>query len=224
MACYYVLRLFRYMYDPTLKHPETIAAICLVHVSGAQFPVSEIQSRVFCEYLQKKRKLPDADTMSEDIHRRCNQMKSAYVSTRRHTVQTRYVQYMHEMAAMIDANPRSVFTYLCQGDPKLAWALMFGPCLPYEFRLNGPHAWNGARDAIMTSWDRMVKAHQTRKFPADAKRVSINGGKKVVFEANLDDLKRRRSSCCGAPRAHLCTVLSILSIIVLFMACLFDVL
>ena len=29
--------------------------------------------------------------------------------------------------------------------------LLFGPCIPPSYRLRGPHPWNGARDAIMSS-------------------------------------------------------------------------
>lgn len=47
-------------------------------------------------------------------------------------------------------------------DPKLALALMFGPCTPYQFHLRGPGAWAGARQAILTQWDRVARPLQTR--------------------------------------------------------------
>ena len=47
-------------------------------------------------------------------------------------------------------------------DPKLALTCYFGPCTPYQFRLQGPGTWDGAREAIMTQMDRVEKATRTR--------------------------------------------------------------
>ncbi|KAJ8303793.1 hypothetical protein KUTeg_018716 [Tegillarca granosa] len=47
-------------------------------------------------------------------------------------------------------------------DPKLALKCIFGPCTPYQFRLTGPRNWNGAREAIMTQWDRTFYPLKTR--------------------------------------------------------------
>lgn len=47
-------------------------------------------------------------------------------------------------------------------DPKLAFTCYFGPCTPYQFRLMGPGSWKGAREAILTQWDRTYKSLQTR--------------------------------------------------------------
>jgi hypothetical protein len=34
--------------------------------------------------------------------------------------------------------------------------LYFGPAYPYMYRLRGPHAWTGARDAILTARERII--------------------------------------------------------------------
>lgn len=47
-------------------------------------------------------------------------------------------------------------------DPKIAYQCYFGPCTPYQFRLHGPGQWKGARNAILTVWDRTLKPLQTR--------------------------------------------------------------
>ena len=39
-------------------------------------------------------------------------------------------------------------------DPKLAFAIYFGPVTPYQYRLMGPGAWKSARESILTQWDR----------------------------------------------------------------------
>jgi dimethylaniline monooxygenase (N-oxide forming) len=48
-------------------------------------------------------------------------------------------------------------------DPKLAMECYFGPCTPYQFRLTGPGAWQGAREAILTQWDRTYQPLKTRQ-------------------------------------------------------------
>ena len=45
------------------------------------------------------------------------------------------------------------------------------PCTPYQYRLQGPHPWAGARDAIMTQWDRVFHALNTRKVDIDEESV-----------------------------------------------------
>ena len=48
-------------------------------------------------------------------------------------------------------------------DPRLALQLFFGPCCPYQYRLQGPLAWPGARQALFTAMDRVQAAFQTRQ-------------------------------------------------------------
>ena len=57
-------------------------------------------------------------------------------------------------------------------DPSLAWKCWTGPCTPYQYRLQGPHPWEGARDAIMTQWDRIVHPLHSRKVDTDEKESS----------------------------------------------------
>ena len=58
-------------------------------------------------------------------------------------------------------------------DFRLACRVYFGPCTPYQYRLHGPGQWAGARDAIMTQWDRVYAPFKTRKVAASA---SAGGG------------------------------------------------
>lgn len=153
------------MYIPTLSRPETLAIIGLIQPVGAIFPVAEMQARVFCEYVQRgeRRQLPRKEKMYEDIQAKRNWMKQALVESNRHTIQVQYIPFMYELAGMIDVQPPPAWKCFLAGDPKLAWALTMGPCLSYEFRLRGPHSWEGARDAILGVWQRVTK---TRKAPS----------------------------------------------------------
>lgn len=67
---------------------------------------------------------------------------------------------MDKLASFIGAKP-SVLGLLCR-DPWLALTIFFGPCTPYQYRLGGPGHWEGARQAILTQWDRTLKPTRTR--------------------------------------------------------------
>ena len=64
-------------------------------------------------------------------------------------------------------------------DPNLAMKCIFGPCTPYQFRLEGPGRWKGARKAIMTQWDRTLAPLKTR--PLDCQDSQSQFGFFVFF-------------------------------------------
>ena len=58
-------------------------------------------------------------------------------------------------------------------DFRLALSVFFGPCSPYQFRLEGPGKMKNARDLIMTQWDRVAAPMKTRAVPvADSSSTS----------------------------------------------------
>lgn len=166
------VELYKYMYPPDLAHP-TLAVVGLLQPIGAVIPMSELQCRLACEVLAGRKKLPSAAKMHEDVKKKLDSMALRYVKSRRHTIQVDYVQYMDELADQLGIRPRP-WKYLLK-DPRLAYHLWFGPCLPYHFRLEGesPHRWEGARDAIMSVWDRVAAPTQTR-LVADEEKSSWN--------------------------------------------------
>ena len=83
------------------------------------------------------------------------------------TLQTDYITYMDELGSFIGAKPNIPWLFLT--DPQLALEVFFGPCSPYQFRLMGPGKWDGARNAILTQWDRTLKPTRTRAV-GEAKR------------------------------------------------------
>lgn len=60
---------------------------------------------------------------------------------------------MDEIADLIGCRPNP-FSYLFS-DPRLAYALVFKPYTAYVYRLTGPHAWEGARNAILDIEERI---------------------------------------------------------------------
>lgn len=83
-----------------------------------------------------------------------------YVRSQRHTIQVDYVNYMDEIADQVGVRPR--ISRLLLTDPRLGLNLLFGPCTPYQYRLRGPGKWAGARQAILTQWERVAQPLQTR--------------------------------------------------------------
>ena len=51
---------------------------------------------------------------------------------------------------------------LFKEDFRLAMSVLFGPCTPYQFRLEGPGKKDNARDLIMTQWERFAAPMKTR--------------------------------------------------------------
>ncbi|KAM9324553.1 dimethylaniline monooxygenase [N-oxide-forming] 2-like [Gastrophryne carolinensis] len=75
-------------------------------------------------------------------------------------LQMHYIDYINEVSKEIGIHPNLPYLYLT--DPKLALQVFFGPCTPYQMRLTGPGKWFGARQAILTQWDRTIKPTKTR--------------------------------------------------------------
>lgn len=75
-------------------------------------------------------------------------------------LQSDYIEYVDELLTYINAKPNLLSLLLT--DPRLALAIFFGPCSSYQFRLTGPGKWQGARNTILTQWDRTLKPTKTR--------------------------------------------------------------
>ena len=67
---------------------------------------------------------------------------------------------MDEIAEQVGVRPNILKILLT--DPRLGLKVLLGPCSPYQYRLRGPGKWAGAREAILTQWERVVKPMQTR--------------------------------------------------------------
>ncbi|XP_074603122.1 flavin-containing monooxygenase 5-like [Brevipalpus obovatus] len=162
------VELYKYMFPPKLKHPHTLAAIGLIQAVGPAIPISEIQSRWFAQLMKGTSKLPSVDAMMKDIENKRKEMERRYFKGPRHTMQIDWVTFMDEIASQYGAKP-NLWKYFFI-DPVFWYKLFFGPCLPYQYRLKGPHAWDGAREAIMNLEERIDAAFRTRKC-----REYVNG-------------------------------------------------
>ncbi|XP_022240820.1 dimethylaniline monooxygenase [N-oxide-forming] 5-like [Limulus polyphemus] len=164
--------LYKYVVSPKLKHPS-LAFIALAQTVGALFPVGEIQARWFALLMTKKVELPPVNKMVADIKKKRDDMAKKYFESSRNTIQVDWIPYMDEISSLISAKPK--LFHLLLTDPILLWHCIFGPCLPYQYRLNGPHSWVGARNAILTYEDRIIGALKTRNSSKTKEPVQSQG-------------------------------------------------
>ncbi|GFY54716.1 dimethylaniline monooxygenase 5 [Trichonephila inaurata madagascariensis] len=146
------INLYKCVFPPHLKHP-TLAIIGFILPFGPGFPLGEMQCRWAAQLLSGHCKLPSQEVMMEDIKKRHEENLKRYAPSNKLTVRVDYIQYLDEIATEIGCKPnlwKLLFT-----DPTLFWALAFGPSLPYQYRLEGPHKWDGARNAILTAHERV---------------------------------------------------------------------
>uniref|UniRef100_A0A8C9F026 Flavin-containing monooxygenase n=1 Tax=Pavo cristatus TaxID=9049 RepID=A0A8C9F026_PAVCR len=144
--------LYKFMFPADLKKP-TLAFIGYIQPLGAIMPISEMQSRWATRVFKGLQKLPPTSTMLADIAQTKEKIAKRYVASRRHTIQVDYIPYMDELACQLGVKPNLPMLFLT--DPKLALEVLLGPCTPYQYRLQGPGAWEGAREAILTQQQRV---------------------------------------------------------------------
>ncbi|KAH6934860.1 hypothetical protein HPB50_001544 [Hyalomma asiaticum] len=108
--------------------------------------------------------------MLSDVQRTETAQRSRYVSSPRHTIQVDYMPYTRDLARRIGADPSLVTALLRR--PALFWALLAGPQVPYMFRLQGPHSWRGAAEAVIGTQQRIEAPIRTRRDSA----VADDGG------------------------------------------------
>ncbi|TNN33027.1 Dimethylaniline monooxygenase [N-oxide-forming] 2 [Liparis tanakae] len=90
---------------------------------------------------------------------------------RKAALQVDYIPYLDFMAEQVGVRP-NIFSLLLR-DPVLWVKVFLGPCTPYQYRLTGPGKWSGARQAILTQWDRVAQPFRTREVPEPENRPSV---------------------------------------------------
>ncbi|KAM8812090.1 LOW QUALITY PROTEIN: dimethylaniline monooxygenase [N-oxide-forming] 2-like [Rhynchonycteris naso] len=176
-----MVSLYKYMFPPHLEK-STLACIGLIQPLGSIFPtVVKLQAcwatRVFKVKVRgkgrlEKRKngitdlqeglctLPSERTMMEDIIKRNKRRIDLFGKSESQLFLTNYINYLDDLATEIGAKP-DLLSLLFR-DPKLAVKLYFGPCSSYQYRLEGPGKWEGARSAILSQEQRLLKPLKTR--------------------------------------------------------------
>ncbi|RWS19242.1 dimethylaniline monooxygenase [N-oxide-forming] 5-like protein, partial [Leptotrombidium deliense] len=148
------VKLFKNVFQPDLKHPQTLAIIGLIQPSGSLIPVSEMQSRWFAQLMKGDKKLPTKQKMLSEIEEDIKAINDRYYASKRHTIQIEYIPYMDKLASYVGCKP-NLFR-IAITDVKLWFQLIFGPIMSYQYRLTGPNHWAGARDALLTYKQRFI--------------------------------------------------------------------
>lgn len=142
------LDLYKQVFPQQLTH-YSLAIIGAVQPTGGIFAVFEMQCRWYAMLMTGKCQFPTHDHIVADILAVREKRKRFYYPSLRNELTINWISYMDDIADMIGVKP-DLHKYLIS-DTKLFVKLVFGTCLPYQYRLEGRNAWSGARDAIMQS-------------------------------------------------------------------------
>ncbi|XP_047561331.1 flavin-containing monooxygenase 5-like [Lutra lutra] len=162
--------MFKFVFPPQLEKP-TLAFIGILQPVGATIPTSELQSRWAVRVFKGLNKLPSMRGMMDDIRKKRKKNEKEFLNKPHDTLRVQYVDYMDEIASEIGVKPNLLSLFLW--DPKLAMEILFGPCTPYQYRLRGPGKWAGARRAILTQRERIIKPLRTRTLTRDQPPFSV---------------------------------------------------
>ncbi|NXI03795.1 FMO5 monooxygenase, partial [Pachycephala philippinensis] len=174
--------LYKFMFPPDLEKP-TLAFIGFIQPLGAIMPISELQCRWATRVFKGLQGLPPPTDMLAEITQTKERMAERYVKSQRHTIQVDYVPYMDELACQLEVKPNVLTLFFT--DPKLALEVVFGPCTPYQYRLRGPGAWAGAREAILTQRQRVVRGLQPRARRRPARSSAVPYVLTVLFSIGM---------------------------------------
>ncbi|XP_053325304.1 dimethylaniline monooxygenase [N-oxide-forming] 2-like [Spea bombifrons] len=151
--------MYKYIFPIHIEKP-TLAFLGLVQPLGSIMPTVELQARWATRVFRGAAKLPPMKKMQAYCIKKKQESNKWFGFGRTQALQTHYIDYINEVSMEIGISPNMIYLFLT--DPKLAWQVFFGPCTPYQYRLTGPGKWHGAREAIMTQWDRTVSPTRTR--------------------------------------------------------------
>ncbi|KAM7388523.1 hypothetical protein PAMP_024691 [Pampus punctatissimus] len=167
--CGYRLHLYKHVFPPGLTRP-TLAVVGFIHGLGAINPLAEMQARWATRIFKGLTALPSEDTMMEEIEKETTTMHQRFACSERNPLQVDYIPYLDSLAEQVGVRPNVLWLLL--RDPRLALQVLLGPCTPYQYRLTGPGQWAGARQAILTQWERVVQPFRTRVEPEPETRPS----------------------------------------------------
>ncbi|XP_038613690.1 dimethylaniline monooxygenase [N-oxide-forming] 2 isoform X2 [Tachyglossus aculeatus] len=154
-----LVSLYKRIFPPQLEKP-TLAVIGLIQPLGPIMPTSELQARWVVRVFKGLSTLPPESTMRTEIAQTKERIVDMFGESRSQTLQTNHVDYLDELAVEVGTKPDILSLFL--KDLKLGLKVYFGPCNPYQYRLSGPGKWEGARNAILTQDQRLLKPLKTR--------------------------------------------------------------
>ncbi|XP_041646427.1 flavin-containing monooxygenase 5-like [Cheilinus undulatus] len=164
------IALYKRVFPPSLT-PPTLAVMGLFQTKGPIMPVVEMQARWAVKVFTGLSRLPPEEKMLEVIESERKRNMKSYPCPRLAALQVDYISYLDFMADQVGVRPNLLTLLLT--DPVLWMRVFFGPVSPYQYRLVGPGRWAGARQAILTQWERVHQPFRTRAVPEPDSRPSM---------------------------------------------------
>uniref|UniRef100_A0A8D2B4Q1 Flavin-containing monooxygenase n=1 Tax=Sciurus vulgaris TaxID=55149 RepID=A0A8D2B4Q1_SCIVU len=158
--------LYKLMFPPNLEKP-TLAVIGLVQPLGIVLPIAELQSRWAARVFKGLNKLPSAKKMMADIVQRKRAMERRYVKTVRHTIQVDHIEYMDEIASLAGVKPTCCSSF--SRTQSWPWRFSLAPALHTSSAFRGQGNGTGARRAILTQRERILKPLRTGVTSRDSR-------------------------------------------------------
>uniref|UniRef100_A0A8C9LC42 Flavin-containing monooxygenase n=1 Tax=Pavo cristatus TaxID=9049 RepID=A0A8C9LC42_PAVCR len=153
--------LYKCVFPPQLERP-TLAVIGLIGLTGSVMVGAEIQARwVTGVFAGGRGTLPSSSKMMAEVLKKQLPKQNSKLN---------FISYTSEIASCAGVKPSMLRLLLT--DPRLALAVFFGPCTSYQYRLMGRGQWSGARAAILTQWQRVLKPLRTRVLEDSATSYS----------------------------------------------------
>ncbi|XP_018414574.1 PREDICTED: dimethylaniline monooxygenase [N-oxide-forming] 2-like [Nanorana parkeri] len=157
---------------PVNVEKPTIAFIAFLLPVGPTMVVAELQCRWATRVFKGLHKLPNVMGMKEEMLKDEKLRKKWFATSENNFRRINYITYLEDIASEIGVLPNLLKLFLT--DPVLAIKLVFGIFNSYHFRLIGPAKWDGAREAILTQWDRIEKPLRTRVPKRNSKSSPIS--------------------------------------------------
>ncbi|KAM4722883.1 dimethylaniline monooxygenase [N-oxide-forming] 2-like [Rhinophrynus dorsalis] len=157
--------LYKKIFPIDLQKP-TLAVIGLVLPIGSIMVTTELQNRWATRMLKGLLKFPNAEEITDDMAMNEKLREKWFATSEGNSRRTDYISYLDDLASQIGVKPNIPKLFLT--DPVLALKIFFGPFNSYQYRLTGPGKWAGAREAILTQWDRVKKPLRTRIVKEDS--------------------------------------------------------
>ncbi|KAJ7986576.1 hypothetical protein DPEC_G00341300 [Dallia pectoralis] len=153
------LTLYRQVFPPALERP-TLAVIGVFQTKGPIFPGMEMQVRWAARVISGLNQLPLGEKMLSIIEMERIRAMKRYPCPMQAALNLDFIPYLDSMAKEIGVRPNLLWLLLT--DPGLGLRVLLGPCTPYQYRLTGPGQWGGARQAILSQWERVAQPFKTR--------------------------------------------------------------
>ncbi|KAM9435821.1 flavin-containing monooxygenase 5-like isoform 2-T2 [Clarias gariepinus] len=176
------MSLYKKVFPLVLERP-TLAVIGLISGPGAMMPMMEMQARWATRVFAGLNQLPSVPIRLK-IYEKDQKANMRRCFCPNAPLQVDFILYMDSIAREIGVRPNLLWLFLT--DPSLGGRVLFGPCTPYQFRLCGPGQWAGARQAILSQWERVYQPLKTRPIPEDKTSgmlfwLGMAGGVVLIF-------------------------------------------